>query len=304
MNRKIKVGVLYGGISSEREVSINSGKQISESLNKDKYEVSEILLNDKSDVFKCKDLDFVFIALHGIFGEDGQVQSILDALGIKYNGCGFHTSSICMNKFFVKNILSRFGIEMAKGIILNRGEFNLRYLEEHGLEFPVIVKPNSGGSSLGVYLCKNDEELFKNIMTSFEFDEEVLVEEFIEGQEISCGILNDEVLPLFNITPKNDEIFSYESKYDNSTLEEPSNFDLDLDLKIKQTALKCYNILNCRVYSRVDFIVKDEIPYFLEVNTLPGMTKESLFPKMSKIKGIEFSDLLDIIIESSMRDTN
>lgn len=300
MDRKLKVGVLYGGISSERNVSINSGKQISKSLNKDKYIVEEILLNDKSDIFKCKGMDFVFIALHGVFGEDGQAQSILDSLNIKYNGCGFQTSALCMNKFFVKNILSSFDIPMAKGIILNKGEFNLRKLEEHSLNFPTIVKPNIGGSSVGVYLCKNDEEMFKSIIDCFELCDEVLVEEFIQGQEISCGVLNGEVLPIFSITPKN-EFFNYESKYDNSTLEEPSNFSKEIDSLIKEIALKCYSVLNCKIYSRVDFIVKDNIPYFLEVNTLPGMTEGSLFPKMAKVKGIGFSELLDILIEESIK---
>lgn len=299
MLKKLKVGVLYGGISSEREVSINSGKQIIDNLNKDKYDVEEILLNDKKDIFKCEALDFVFVALHGNFGEDGKVQSILEAMGVKYNGCNFFTSSICMNKFIVKNVLSNFGVKMARGVILNRNNYKL---DDFNLKFPVIIKPNSGGSSLGVYLCSDYDELIDNINLAFEYDDNILIEEFIDGMEISCGILNGKLLPIFKISPKNDEFFSYSSKYDNTTIEEPVKFDEDINLKIKESALKCYDIFSCRVYSRVDFIIKDGEPYFLEINTLPGMTKESLFPKMAKSIGIEFGELLDIIIESSIKN--
>lgn len=294
---KLKIGVLYGGISSERDVSINSGKQIINNLNKDKYDVKEIILNDKKDIFKCEGLDFVFIALHGSFGEDGRVQSILDTMGIKYNGCGFFTSSICMNKSIVKNVLLGFGVKMARGIVLNKKNFEL---DNFNLKFPVIIKPNSGGSSLGVYLCDNYDELLKNINIAFNYDDDILIEEFIDGEEISCGILNGEVLPIFSIIPKKDEFFSYSSKYDNTTIERPSKFPEDIDLGIKEIALKCYNIFSCKVYSRIDFIFKDNIPYFLEINTLPGMTEESLFPKMANCVGIGFEKLLDIIIESSM----
>ena len=299
MNEKLKVGVLYGGISSEREVSINTGKQISENLNRDKYEVIEIVLNEKRDIFKCDGLDFVFIALHGSFGEDGRVQSILESMDIKYNGCDFFTSSICMNKFIVKNILSNFGINMAKVIILNKNNFDLSNFD---LKFPVIVKPNSGGSSLGVYLSKNYNELLEHVKIAFDYDDNILVEEFIEGQEISCGILNGEVLPIFKITTQNREFFNYESKYDDTTIEEPAHFSEELNAKIKEIALKCYNIFSCKVYSRIEFIIKDNLPYFLEINTLPGMTTGSLFPKMAKSIGIEFQDLLDVIISSSFNN--
>ena len=298
MDRKLKVGVLYGGVSSEREVSIKTGKQISSVLDKDKYEVQEIMLNTKKDIFKCDGLDFVYIALHGSFGEDGKVQSILESMDIKYNGCDFFTSSICMNKFVVKNILSNFGIKMAKGFILNKNKFDLL---DKSLKFPVIVKPNSGGSSLGTYLSKDYDEMCMHINAAFEYDDSLLVEEFIDGIEVSCGILNGEALPIFEIiTSSDNKFFNYEAKYDNSTIERVANLSEDIENKIKEASLKCYNILSCKVYSRVDFIIKDGIPYFLEVNTLPGMTRESLFPKMAKSNGIDFIDLLDIIIESSI----
>lgn len=298
MDRKLKIGVLYGGISSEREVSIKTGKQISSSLNREKYEVFEIMLNEKRDIFKCDGLDFIYIALHGNFGEDGKVQSILEAMDIKYNGCDFFTSSICMNKFVVKNILSNFGIEMAKGIIINKQNKNF---PKDKLKFPVIVKPNSGGSSLGTYLSKDYEEMCKHIDEAFKYDDSLLIEEFIEGHEVSCGILNGEALPIFEIiTSSSNKFFNYEAKYDNSTIEKVADLPKDIEDKIKKASLKCYEILSCKVYSRVDFIIKNGIPYFLEVNTLPGMTKESLFPKMAKSIGIEFTDLLDIIIENSI----
>ena len=296
MNKKIKVGVLYGGISSERDVSINTGKQISKKLNRDKYEVHEILLNEKKDVFKCEGMDFVFIALHGSFGEDGKVQSILEALDIKYNGCDFFTSSICMNKQIVKNILSNYDVKMAEGIVLNKNNYDL---SDFKLNFPVIIKPNSGGSSLGVFLCHDQKELEEKVKISFEYDDIILIEEFIQGQEITCGILNGQALPIFKIVPKNKEFFNYDAKYNGETIEELANLDEKLDEEIKSIAKKCYDILSCKVYSRIDFIIKNNVPYFLEINTLPGMTMESLFPKMSKTIGIEFEELLDVIINSS-----
>ncbi len=298
MNNKLKIGVLYGGISSEREVSINTGTQISQSLNRDKYDVFEILVNDKKDIFKCEGLDFVFIALHGNFGEDGQVQSILDSLGIKYNGCDFSTSSICMNKTIVKDILSNYGINMAKGKLLNKKDYDLK---NHGLNFPIVVKPNSGGSSVGVSICKSNDELLKSIEEAFLYDDKILIEEFIQGQEVTCGILNGQALPILKIIPTNGEFFNYECKYDNSTIEEVANFNENLDKKIKDDALKIFNILNCRVYSRVDFIIKDDTPYFLEINTLPGMTEGSLFPKIAREIGMDFKTLIDEIILSSIK---
>lgn len=297
MSDKIKVGVLYGGISSEREVSINTGKQISENLNRDKYEVHDIIMDKKEDIFKCSGLDFVFIALHGEFGEDGQAQAILDAMGIKYNGCGFKTSSICMDKYLVKKILGDYNIPMAKGRLLSKDDD----LSNFDLSFPVVIKPNSGGSSVGVFICKNKEEFVLNIENAFKYDDTLLVEEFISGQEITVGVLNGCALPILKIVPQNHEFFNYVSKYDNTTIEEPIILDDQLDREIKFLSEKCYNILNCSVYSRVDFILKDGIPYLLEINTLPGMTEGSLLPKMAKLKGMSFSELIDVIIESSMK---
>lgn len=295
MIKKLKLGVLYGGISSEREVSIDTGKQIIHTLDKEKYDVEGILLNNKNDVFKCKGLDFVFIALHGKFGEDGQVQSILDAMGIRYNGSDFSTSSLCMNKYLVKKVLSDYDIPMAKGIIVGR-DYDLLNID---LNFPVVIKPNIGGSSVGVVVCKTKDELFKNIEESFLYDDQLLIEEFIEGQEITCGILNGESLPIFKIVPQNHDFFNYKSKYDNTSIEEPIDLPIELDNRIKEISKKCYDILNCKVYSRVDFILNNGIPYFLEINTLPGMTEGSLFPKIAGFTGLDFKSLLDNIIENS-----
>lgn len=296
MRDRIKVGVLYGGISSERDVSINTGKQISENLDRDKYEVHEILMDKKEDIFKCKGMDFVFIALHGEFGEDGQCQSILDAMGVRYNGCGFKTSSICMDKYLVKKVLEDYKVPMAKGRLINKEDD----ITEFDLSFPVVIKPNFGGSSLGVIISKNKEEFLHDIENVFKYDDSVLVEEFISGQEITVGILNDEALPILKIVPQNHEFFNYTSKYDNTTIEEPIELDEELDKEIKELSKRCYKVLNCRVYSRVDFILKDNVPHFLEINTLPGMTEGSLFPKMAKLRGMSFIELIDNIIENSM----
>lgn len=298
MDKKLKVGVVYGGISSEREVSINTGKQIIENLNRDKYEVYDILLNSKRDILKCDGLDFVFIALHGEFGEDGTVQSVLETLDIKYNGCNSLTSGICMNKSIVKDILRNYNVKMAEGEIFKKHNYDL---ENFKLKFPVIVKPNSGGSSVGMGICNNKEELESFLQDVFKYDDVVLVEEFIKGREVTCGILNGEALPILEIITQNREFFNYESKYDDTTKEDPADLPSYLDEEIKNISKKCYEILGCKVYGRVDFIIKDDEAYFLEINTLPGMTKGSLFPKMARSIGIEFSSLLDLLIESSLK---
>ncbi len=296
MVKKMKVGVLYGGVSKEREVSINTGKEISKNLDRDKYEVHEIILDKKEDVFKCKGFDFIFNALHGEFGEDGEVQAILDAMNIKYNGCGFKSSAICMDKHLVKEILKDKGIPMAKSLLIDKNY----PLEDINLNYPIVVKPNSGGSSVGVMICKDKEELKDYLTLVFKDNEYILLEEYIKGTEITVGILADKALPILKIVPKGHEFFNYESKYDGMTLEEPIKLKEDLDKYIKDLSLLAFKTLSCKVYGRVDFILKENTPYFLEINTLPGMTKESLIPKAAREVNIGFKELLDKIINISI----
>lgn len=296
----MRIGVLMGGISSEREISLLSGEEIINNLNKDKYEVIPMVINSKKEVVDMiKDLDFVFLAFHGEFGEDGSIQCILESLGISYSGSKPLTSALCMNKKQSKRILKAEGIPIAKGISLYKHEgVNLEEIEK--LKYPMIVKPNSGGSSIGISLVYSREELRSAILEGFRYGDEIIIEEYINGSEYTIPLLNGEVLPTLSIFHKG-TFFDYKSKYnDTDTIEEVAFLPESLQSEINEIAEKCYRIFDCKAYARVDIMVSNSKPYVLELNTLPGMTKNSLFPKSAKAANIDYSTLLDKIIEFSL----
>lgn len=296
----MKIGVLMGGCSSERQVSLLTGEEIIKNLNKEKYEVMPIIINSKEEVFeKVKNVDFVFIALHGEFGEDGCIQSILDALDIPYSGSNPLSSALCMDKRQSKRILKSEGINVADGIFLRK---NHAFTREslNNLNFPLMVKPNNGGSSIGISLVNNAEDLNKALGDAFLYSEEVLIEEYLNGKEYTVAILNGSALPTLAIS-FNSSFFNYESKYTSiDTIEEVAFIPEELKKEIEFIAEKSYELLDCKAYARVDIIVSNGKPYVLELNTLPGMTSASLFPKSAKAVGIEFSELLDKIIDYSL----
>ncbi|WP_234123683.1 D-alanine--D-alanine ligase [Clostridium hydrogenum] len=294
----MKIGVLMGGISSEREISILSGQEIIKNLDKNKYEIFPIIIDKKSEVLeKVKGLDFVFLALHGIFGEDGTIQALLDSIEMPYSGCNMLTSAICMDKEQTKRILKAENINVAPHYIINSGTtLNFDLLEKLG--YPMVIKPNNGGSSIGTFIVSNINELKTCITEAFKYDDTVMLEKFISGDEYTVPILNGEILPILSIIPKQG-FFDYHSKYtEGETDEIVANLDLNLKSKIEVIADKCWKIFKCKAYVRIDIIVSKGIPYVLELNTLPGMTKNSLFPKSAAAFGIDYSTLLDKIIES------
>ncbi|WP_346939161.1 D-alanine--D-alanine ligase [uncultured Clostridium sp.] len=296
----MKIGVLMGGISFEREISLLSGKEIVKNLNKDKYEVIPVIINSKKEVInKVQDLDFAFLAFHGEFGEDGTIQSILESMGIPYSGSNPLTSALCMNKKQCKRILKAEGIPMAKGINLYKHEgVNLKEIEK--LKYPMIVKPNSGGSSIGISLVYSREELRNAILEGFKYGDEIIIEEYINGSEYTVPLLNGETLPILSIVHKG-TFFDYESKYnDKDTIEEVAILPEYLQNEINEISKKCYSLFDCKAYARVDIMVSNNKPYVLELNTLPGMTKNSLFPKSARASNMEYSTLLDKIIEFSL----
>jgi D-alanine-D-alanine ligase len=298
----MKIGVIMGGISSEREISLKSGKEIANSLNKDKYEVVSIVVDKKEDVIeKTKDIDLAFIALHGKFGEDGTIQAVFETMGISYTGCGPLTSSICMDKDMTKKVLKSADINTAHWIsVRSIEEIDYDYIDKIG--YPVFVKPNSGGSSVATNLIKKKEDIEAAVKLALEYDNEVMIEKYIKGDEITCCILDGKVLPLIAIKPKA-EFFDYTAKYaDGGSDEIIVEFEEELQKKIEKMALDCWKVLKCRVYVRVDMIIKDGVPYVLELNTLPGMTKASLFPKSAKAVNMSFGELLDNIAEISLRE--
>jgi D-alanine-D-alanine ligase len=296
----MRVGIIMGGVSAEKEISEQTGNQIIENLDSDKYEVIPILINNQNELIAAaRGLQFAFLALHGEFGEDGRIQAILESIGIPFSGSGVLASALCMDKNISKKLFLTEGIRTPLWtMVKNENKIDYSIIENIG--YPLIVKPNSGGSSIGTILAHSKEELIEGIRVALKYDDEIIIEEYIKGEEITCSILNGEVLPVISINPKLG-IFNYSSKYDNDGAEEKI-IELPKILKEKacEISLKCWNTFKLKVYARIDMIIRDEEVYVLEINTLPGMTKNSLFPKSAKEYGLNFSQLLDKIIQYSL----
>ena len=298
--RKMRVGVIMGGVSSEKQVSIMTGEEIIEHLDKNKYEIVPIYLENKDGlVEKVKDIEIALLALHGKFGEDGTIQGAFETMGIPYTGSSILSSSLCMDKNISKKIIRFEGVQTPDWIHLpNMEDLKLEELEKIG--FPLVVKPNSGGSSIGVKIVYDKETLKPAIEEVFKWDSEVIIEKLITGEEITCSILDGKLLPVISIRHQG-EFFDYTSKYDDvATIEEVVQLPPEIQSRVDLSAMTCYKSLKCSVYARVDMILKDGIPYVMEVNTLPGMTKNSLFPKSAQGAGIPYHKLLDLIIEHSL----
>ncbi|MCY6370136.1 D-alanine--D-alanine ligase [Clostridium ganghwense] len=294
------IGVIMGGTSSEREISLLTGKEIIENLDKEKYEVLPMPITTGFELIdKVKCIDFAFIALHGTFGEDGKVQSVLETIDIPYSGSGVLSSALCMDKNMSKKILKAEGIKTPDWIMVKSLE-DIDYNILEKMEYPLVIKPNCGGSSIGTFIVKDNTQVEKTVCEALKYDSEIVIEKYIQGKELTCCILNGEVLPMISIKPKS-EFFDYSSKYDAGGAEEKIiELPSELKNKVEDIATKCWNVFKCSSYARVDIILKDEEIFVLEINTLPGMTKNSLFPKSAKAKGIGFSQLLDHIIEYSI----
>ncbi|CEP45254.1 D-alanine--D-alanine ligase [[Clostridium] sordellii] len=297
----MKVAIIMGGISSEREVSLKSGEAVFNGIDKNKYDVVKIVLDSKKDIFTkiTDDIDFAFLALHGKFGEDGCVQSILEAMEIPYSGCNPLTSALCMDKNMTKKILRDSNLPTAQWtVVRNIEEIDYNEIEEIG--YPVFIKPNSGGSSVATFLVKRKEDVYEAVKKGLEVDECVMIEKYIKGGEYTSFILNGEVFPTISIVA-NSEFFDFESKYNkNGAREEVVYLDKELQEKVNDISKGCWKAFNCKAYVRVDVIISDGIPYVLELNTLPGMTETSLIPRSAKANGLGFGDLIDKIIEYSL----
>ena len=298
----MKVGVIMGGISSEREISLKSGKSIIENIDKNKYEVIPVVIDEKVDIInKVKDLDFALLALHGKFGEDGTVQSVLQTLDIPYSGCGPLTSALCMDKDLTQPVFEANGIRTSRWLNVKSVE-EIDYEAIENIGYPVFIKPTNGGSSVATFKIYDKEKVQEAVEEGLKWDTEVMIEEFIDGNEITCPVFDNKLFPVIAIKPKSD-FFDYTQKYsENGADEVLVELEEDLYKEVKEMALKTYKALKCEVYSRIDMIVnKEGTPYILEVNTLPGMTAASLFPKSAKGEGYSFSEFLDLIIETSLK---
>lgn len=300
--KKLKIAVLYGGVSNEREISLLTGKQIGRALDKDKYEV--IFYDTKNDLKKLfldcydKKIDVAFPALHGKFGEDGTIQGMLDLLSIKYVGSGVLSSALAMDKAVANKVLNSEGIITPQGIILTR----IIDFEKLDIKLPAVVKPVNSGSSVAITIVKKPENLKRGIREAFKHDKKVLIEEYIKGTEITVPILGNEkskALPVIEIVPKT-EFFNYKAKYDPKFCDEivPARISKELAKKAQELGVKVHLILESRGLSRVDMIIRepDKKIFVLESNTMPGMTPVSLFPKSAVVAGMSFAELLDRLI--------
>lgn len=253
----------------------------------------------KNVIKACKAADIVYIGLHGENGENGKMQAFFDVLEIKYTGSGYLGSAIAMHKGMAKDLLMQKGVKMPKGkVFVKGGDADIS-----DFDMPVIVKPCSGGSSIGLTVANTKEETIKAIDLAFEYEDEILVEEFIKGREFSVGILGDTVLPPIEIIPKGG-VYDYAHKYQAGWTEEicPADITEEECSLMQKAAKKVFDLLDLKVYSRIDFILtEDGKAYCLEANTLPGMTPTSLLPQEAAAIGISYDELCEKIIELSLK---
>lgn len=288
----MRVVVLMGGRSAEREISLKSGQAVLRALQELGHEAIALdLTEDLCERLREIKPDKVFIALHGPYGEDGRVQGLLDILGIPYVGSGVLGSSIAMDKDITKKLLTFHGIKVPKWIcVREKGE------ELNWDIYPAVVKPADQGSSVGLFVVNGREEAKEAIEKCLEISKKVMVEEYIEGRDITVGILKGKPLPPIEIKPKKG-IYDYESKYTKGMTEYTFLEEEEFVEKLQEIALLAYKVLELKDLSRVDFRVNREgTPYLLEVNTIPGLTELSLFPMACKRVGIDFKELISMLL--------
>ena len=305
IDKNSKIAVLAGGMSSEAEVSMRSGKGCFEALQRLGFKNAELVVVDSDIANKLKsgNYDYAFNALHGKYGEDGCIQGILEILKIPYTGCGVMSSSVCMNKEYTKRILSTNpDIIMAKSAFIRNGE-NL-FEKVKGLKYPLFVKPVSEGSSFGMTKVNSENELESAYMTAKKYNDDVLIEEFIDGFFVTVGVLEKDNKPfateILEIRPKN-EWYDFEAKYTSGMSDFicPANLSADVTRKVKDIAVKAFETAGCRSVSRIDFMIMNDIPYLLEINTSPGMTTMSDLPAQAKAMDIDYDNLVQLIMNSA-----
>ena len=335
----IKLGVIYGGKSTENEVSIKSAKSVIENLDKNKYDIYPTYIDKNGEWYEDKEskkikieniieylkqFDVVFPVLHGLYGEDGTIQGMFELFDIKYVGCKVLASSVGMDKVYTKLIFEKARINQTKYIYIKKhidskyiyvdGEFNEKIMDveeiatiaEEKLKYPMFVKPSNSGSSVGVNKAENREQLIKNIEIAAEFDRKILIEEGINGKEVECAVLETkdgkiEVTNPGEIIPAG-EYYSFDSKYNDKESKTLNNARITEEQKeeIKKLALKAFKAIDGSGLSRVDFFVENETGkiYINEINTMPGFTQISMYPKLFNEYGYTYSELLDKLINN------
>jgi len=287
-----------GGFSSEREVSLKSGNAVYDALKDTDCELMSIDFTSAEELIekiKQSNVEFIFNALHGAFGEDGRVQQILEDMKISYTGSGSLASALAMDKIASRKIFQEQGLPVPRHQIIHKNQFEKKGLF---LEFPVVVKPANEGSSIGLSIVADKESLRAAIDIAQKYDDTIILEKYIRGREITVGILDDKPLPVIEVVPKN-KFYDFQAKYSAGMSEYivPAQMDEAITKKAQQIAVKAHKALGCRCFSRVDMIVNlEEIPVVLEVNTIPGLTSTSLLPKAAKAAGIDFRHLCQKMI--------
>jgi D-alanine-D-alanine ligase len=305
---KLRLALIAGGKSSEREVSLKSGAQVYQALDQDKYDIRRYdpLMDLERLVREAKELDAALIIMHGRGGEDGSLQGLLNLLEIPYQGSGVLASALAMNKELSKTIYQQAGLQVPRALTFDRGEAHSPREIEAALGLPVVIKPVHEGSSIGISMAETPEALQTGLAAAFALDSRVMVEEFIQGTEVTGGVLgnaNLQALPLVEIIPASTyAFFDYEAKYQPGATHEicPARLAPELTRRAQECALTAHKALGCRGYSRTDLMIREQDIFVLETNTIPGMTATSLFPQGAKAAGIDFPALLDTLINLAL----
>ena len=297
--KKKKVGVVMGGVSREREISLKTGKAILRALTEKGYPAVSIDVGDDIVEKLAKEkIECAFLALHGRFGEDGTIQGMLELMRIPYTGSGVLASALAMHKIMCKKFFHCEKIPTPRFEAFRRDEVKKETLERSSLPLPVVVKPASEGSTIGVSIVRKEEELGPALKKAGEYDEEILVEEFMKGKEITVGILENIPLPVIEIVPKSG-FYDYYAKYTKGETQYilPARIPREKYLSAQEISLKAFQQLGCSGVARVDLMTDEsENPYVIDVNTMPGMTETSLLPKAAQYAGIPFEDLVERIL--------
>ena len=306
-----RIAVLMGGVSNEREVSLVSGNAVLKCLKEEeKLQAVGIDVVDEdgsklAQILKKEIIDIVFIALHGRYGEDGGIQGFLEKLSIPYTGSGAAASAVCFNKYTAKQLLESGGVSTPSFLLFTGKDCRKEEILRFG--FPVVVKPCSGGSAIGISIAGDSASLEKAVMQAFEYDDCIIVEKYIRGREVTVSLLEDpdvRVLPIIEIVPKG-QFYDYRAKYEPGMSRHilPARLSGEVKKNVEESGVLAYSILGCRAFARVDMIVSEkDVPQVLDINTIPGLTPTSLFPESARAAGISLGKLCRKLLERACRE--
>ena len=325
MNMKKNIAIIMGGYSSEIDISIKSGNVVYSHLNKEKFNAFRVLiLKEKWVVLDAQENEFpidkndfsftqnnikttfdcVFNAIHGAPGENGQLLAYFNLINLKHTSAPFYQMALTFNKRDTLSAVKAYGIKTAASIYLNKGDkINLNHIIT-AVGLPCFIKPNNAGSSYGISKVHTKNEILPALEKAYKEDSEILIESFLDGTEVSVGIIQyrgeTKVLPITEIVSEND-FFDYEAKYEGKSQEiTPARISLTQQAKLEKVAIKVYDILNISGFSRSEFIFVDSEPYFIEINTVPGLTEESILPQQAQVAGISLAELFESAIEAAL----